>query len=129
MQGLNTGTGRLAKKLKLADNKYLTDTLPTNKPFKKPNNSAYETPTETPSEHPSETPTNASTTSIPATSEYIINKLSADCLDITKVLDSSGINDLLISVTYIYIKGNKIIENMSLTTYRARYNIINNFFG
>jgi hypothetical protein len=129
MQGLNTGTGRLAKKLKLTDNKYLTNTLPTNRPFKEPDSSVCETPTEAPSKHPSEILTNISTTSIPATNKYIINKLSADYLDITKALDSSGMDDLLISAIYIYIKENGIVDNMSPTTYYTGYNTIDDFFG
>jgi hypothetical protein len=62
MQGSNTGTSRLAKKPKLADD----DTLPTDGPFKEPatDGSTSEIPTEPPSErpseYPSETPTNTS---------------------------------------------------------------------
>ena len=127
MQGSNIGTGRLAKKPKLADD----DTLPTAGPFKVPatDGSTNENPTEPLSEHPSETPTNASATSTPSTSEPTIDKSSADCPDTVEALDSSGTDDLPTSATHIQIEGDETVDSMSPTTHRAGYDILNEFFG
>jgi hypothetical protein len=105
MQGPNTGTGRLPKKLKLADNECLTDSLPTEGPFKEPatDGSTSETPTEPFGEHPSETPTNAS-----ATSEPTIDKSSVNCPDTAEAPDSFDTDNLPTSAIYIQIEGDEI---------------------
>jgi hypothetical protein len=100
MQGRNAVTGRLAKKLKLADDKCLTDTPPTDGPFEESATyaSTNESSTEPSIEYPSETLTNTSATSnTPPTSEYIIDKLPVDCPDTAEAIISSGTDDLLTS--------------------------------
>ena len=127
MQGSNTGTSRLVKKQKLAND----DTVPTNGSFKKPaaDGSTIETPLEPYGELPSEIPTNASATNTPATSESTVDKSSVDCPETVEDLDLQGTDDLPTSTTHIHIKGDKAVDNMSPTTHRAGYDILNEFFG
>jgi hypothetical protein len=80
-------------------------------------------------EHLSETPMNVSATNTPAISEPHIEKSSADRLGITKALEPSTTDGLLTSAIYTQIEGDRTVDNISLTTYRAGYNIIDNFFG
>jgi hypothetical protein len=131
MQSLSTGTGRLPKKLKLADNDRPTDSLPTKGLFNEPatDGSTGETPTEPLSEHPSETPTNASATGTSATSELAIDKSSANCTDTAEALDFPGMDDLPTSAINIQIEGDETVDDISLTTHRAGYEILNEFFG
>jgi hypothetical protein len=127
MQGPSTGTSRLPKKLKLADNECLTDSLPTEGPFKEPatGGSTSETPF---SEHPSETPTNAS-----ATSEPTIDKSSVNCPDTAEAPDSSNTDDLPTSAIHIQIEGDEITsaspaDDMFPMTHSDGFAILNEFF-
>jgi hypothetical protein len=130
MQGLSTRTSRLPKKLKLADNECLTNSLPTEGPFKEPatNGSTSETPTEPFSKHLSKTPTNAF-----ATNEPTINKSSVNCLDTAKALDSFDIDNLPTSAIHIQIEGDEItstllVDDMFLMTHSDGFAILNKFF-
>jgi hypothetical protein len=100
-------------------------------PFKEPatEGSTSETITEPASEHPSETPTNASATGTPAAGEPTIDRSSLDFPDAAEALDSPGTDDLPTSAIYIQIEGDKTVDDMSPTTHRAGYNILNEFFG
>jgi len=131
MQSPSTGTGRLPKKLKLADNDRPTNSLSTKGLFNEPatDGSTGETPTKPLSEHPSETPTNASTTSTSATSELAIDKSSANCTDTAEALDFPGTDDLPTSAIHIQIEGDETVDDISPTTHRAGYEILNEFFG
>jgi hypothetical protein len=130
MQGPSTRTNRLPKKLKLADNECLIDSLPIEGPFKEPttSGSTSETPTKPFSKHPSETPTNASAASKPT-----INKSSVNCLDTAKAPDSSNIDDLPTSTIHIQIEGDEItsallVDDMFLMTHSDGFAILNEFF-
>jgi hypothetical protein len=130
MQGPSTGTGRLPKKLKLADNECLTNSLSTEGPFKEPatDGSISETFTEPFGEHLSETSTNAS-----AMSEPTIDKLSMNCPDTAKALDSSDMDDLPTFAIHIQIEGDEItsislIDNTFLMTHGDGFAILNKFF-
>jgi hypothetical protein len=135
MQGPNTGTGRRAKKPKLPDDECLTDTLPTDRPFKEPasdsftSDSPIEPHGEPPNDHQSEPPTNTSATSTPATNEPTIDKSSVGCPDIVEALDPSGTVDLPTSAICDQIEGDETVNGMSPTTHRAGYDILNDFFG
>lgn len=89
MQSPSSRTGRLPKKLKLADNDCLTNSLPIEGLFNEPatNSSTDKTPTIPLIEHPSETLTNIFATGIPTTSEPANNKSSANYIDTTEALD------------------------------------------
>jgi hypothetical protein len=121
-------------KPKLLDDVCLTN-LPIYGPFKEPaaNGSINETSIEPHdlylSEHLDETPTNASAISTLSTSELIIGRLSVNCPDIPRASHSSSIDDLSTSATHIQIKGDRTVDDMSLTTYRAGYEILSEFFG
>lgn len=110
MQSPSSGTGRLPKKLKLADNDCLTDSLPTEGLFNEPatDGSTGETPTEPFSEHPSKTPTNASATGTPATSEPANDKSSANCTNTAEALDFSGTDASSIQV-YLILEGSSTL--------------------
>jgi hypothetical protein len=130
MQGPSTGTGRLPKKLKLADNECLTNSLSTEGPFKEPatDGSISETFTEPFGEHLSETSTNAS-----AMSEPTIDKLSMNCPDTAKALDSSDMDDLPTFAIHIQIEGDEITsaslaDDMFLITHGNGFAILNEFF-
>lgn len=135
MQGPSAVTGRLAKKPKPPDDKCLTDDLPTDDSFEEHagDGSTGETPTEIHNEHhrehPSETSTNASATGTPATSESTIGRSSTNCPDTAQGLDPSGTDDLPTSATHIQIEGDERVDDMSPTTHRAGYEILNEFFG
>ena len=81
--------------------------MPTNTLFKKSLFNSFRSKTLTKShgeyscEHLSEKPTNISAINILITNKPYINKSSADCLVITKALESPIINDLLISAIYV----------------------------
>ncbi|PMD21287.1 hypothetical protein NA56DRAFT_703465 [Hyaloscypha hepaticicola] len=131
LQCSNTGTSKRTKKPKLPDNECLTDTLPTEGPFKEPATNGFTSncPTEPQDEpshdHPSVTPPDTAVTSISATSEPTV-----DYPDITEALESSGMDDLPISATHIQIEGSERVDDMSLpTTHYTGYNILNEFFG
>lgn len=110
------GTGRLAKRPRLPDDKCPTDPLPAD------SSEPYDEP---PSEHPSKPYTNA--TSKLATSESTVDKSAGGCPDTAEGLDSSGTDDLPISATCIH-EGDEIVDNISPTTHGAGYHILDTFF-
>jgi hypothetical protein len=130
MQSADTGTSRRTKKPKPPGDECLTDTLPTDKPLKEPatddftNNCPTELQDEPSNDHLRATPTNTA-----AINTSVTNEPTVDYPDIAEALESSGMDDLPISTTHIEIEGGARVEDMSPTTHRAGYDILNEFFG
>jgi hypothetical protein len=125
MQGPSAITSRLVKKPKLLDDACLAGPAA--------NGSTNETSVKSldyhPSEQPDKIPANVSATGTLDMGKLIISRLSVDCPDISKALDSSGIDDLPTSATHIQIEGDEIVDDMSPTTHSTGYEILNEFFG
>ncbi|KAM3064611.1 hypothetical protein ACMFMF_011901, partial [Clarireedia jacksonii] len=124
----NTGTSRLAKKPKLADDNVCTDALPTNGASKEPATDEYtsETVVET-SANPSAT--SKSTTSEPATNRPYIN--NTNTVEAPKPSDAA---DLPMSATHIQIEGGEIMSlspdgDMFPITHGDGLNILDKYFG
>jgi hypothetical protein len=77
----------------------------------------------------SKIPMNVSATNTPATSEPYIKKSTADYPGITEALEPSTTDNLPTSAIHIQIERDRIVDDISPTTHRAGYNIIDNFFG
>jgi hypothetical protein len=123
----NTGTGRPAKKIKLADDNVITNVLPTNGAFKEPaiDNSTSETA--------AEIFTHLSAFSQSATSEPIINKLYIDNTNTVEAPESSNAADLPTSATHIQIEDSEIINlspkgDIFLITHGDGLTILNEYF-
>jgi hypothetical protein len=100
----NTGTGRPAKKPKLADDNTITDALPTNGASKEP--ATDDSTSETAAETSANPPANGKS----ATSEPAINRSYIDNTNTVEAPESSNAADLPTSATHIQIEAGEIMS-------------------
>lgn len=120
----NTGTGRPAKKPKLADDNDITNALPvSDEPA-----SMYST-----SEPVAKTSANSPMTGTSATSEAAINRLYIDNTNTANALESSNVADLPTSPTHVNVEGGGIVSllpkgDMFPITHGDGLNILDEYF-
>lgn len=123
----NTGTGRPAKKPKLADDNVITGALPANVVSEKP---SIDLST---SELAAKIPANSPTTGTPATSEAAIDRSYIDNTNTVDALESSNVADLPKSATHVDIGGGGIVSlspngDMFPMTHGDGLNILDEYF-